>query len=249
MSEPPLHSLRSEHTPAAVAARLSRRPTSTLSDWVFGAIDGSITTFAIVAGVVGAGLSAGVVVVLGIANLLADGVSMGAGRYVGAQADLERQEREARRERRHIELVPEGEREEVRQLLRAKGFAGNDLARAVEVVTSDEDRWVDFMLTEELGFPPYRERPLHAAVATFVGFVTFGSLPISPFVLDVVGVPVAAPERWSVVLTAVSFSVIGLMRARVVNLPLLPTAARTLAVGGTAAAVAFLIGYLLRGVA
>lgn len=249
MPEPFLASLESEHTPGAVAQRLSRRPTSTLSDWVLGAIDGSITTFAIVAGVVGAGLSAGVVVVLGVANLLADGLSMAAGRYVGAQADLERRASALRRERRHIELVPDGEREEVRQILRAKGFTGEDLERAVEVITSDVERWVDFMLTEELGFPPDPDRPLRAALTIFIGFVVFGSLPISPFVLDVSGLPVTNPGIWSVALTAVSFTVIGVLRARVVRLSPVRTAVRTLAIGGTAAAVAFIIGYLLRGVA
>ncbi|MDH3683740.1 MAG: VIT1/CCC1 transporter family protein [Acidimicrobiia bacterium] len=249
MPEESLNSLHSDHTPQAVADRLSRRPASTLSDWVLGAIDGSITTFAIVAGVVGAGLSAGIVVVLGLANLLADGISMAAGRYIGAQADLERRENASRLERRHIELIPAGEREEVRQVLLAKGFSGDDLNRAVEVITGDEERWVDFMLTEELGFSPDPDRPLRAAVATLVGFVSFGSLPISPYVLDISGIPVAAPAAWSVGLTVVSFVVIGVLRARVVQLSPVRIAARTLSVGGAAAAVAFAIGYLLRGVA
>lgn len=120
-------SLERDHTPAAVSARLAVKPRSTLSDWVLGAIDGAITTFAIVAGVVGASLSAGVVVVLGLANLLADGLSMAASRYLSAQADLERRQNAELRERRHIALVPEGEREEVRQLLTSRGFAGEDL--------------------------------------------------------------------------------------------------------------------------
>lgn len=241
--------LKGDHTPTAVAARLARRRTSTLSDWVLGAIDGSITTFAIVAGVVGAGLSAGVVVVLGVANLLADGISMAAGRFVGAQADLERRAKAERRERRHIELIPAGEREEVRQILLAKGFTGDDLERAVDVITDDEQRWVDFMLIEELGFPAHPDRPLRVATATFVGFVAFGSLPIGPFILDVAGVAVAAPATWSVALTAVSFIVIGVLRAWIVGLAPIPTALRTLAIGGTAAVVAFVIGYVLRGIA
>ena len=248
MSDQPMDSLRSDHTPQAVADRLSRRPASTLSDWVLGAIDGSITTFAIVAGVVGAGLSAGIVVVLGVANLLADGISMAAGRFIGAQADLERRESASRLERRHIELIPAGEREEVRQILVAKGFSGDNLNRAVAVITGDEERWVEFMLTEELGFSPDPDRPLRAAVATLVGFVSFGSLPISPYVLHVSGIPVASPAAWSVGLTALSFIVIGVLRARVVHLSPLRIAARTLSVGGAAAAVAFIVGYLLRGV-
>lgn len=111
-----------------------------MSDWVLGAVDGVVTTFAIVAGVVGAGLSAGVVVVLGLANLAADGLSMGASRYLGAQADLERRDRATRRERAHIRLVPEGEREEVRQILAGKGFAGDQLEDAVDVIAEDGTR-------------------------------------------------------------------------------------------------------------
>lgn len=220
-----------------------------MSDWVLGAIDGAITTFAIVAGVVGASLSAGVVVVLGLANLFADGLSMAASRYLGARADLERRQAAELRERRHIALIPEGEREEVRQILTRKGFTGEDLERAVNVITGDEDRWTQFMLTEELGFAPEPDRPITAAIATFIGFALFGILPIAPFILDVSVVAVAAPTAWSVGLTAVAFCVVGVLRARAVELSPIGTALRTLAVGGAAATLAFVIGYLLRGLA
>lgn len=216
---------------------------------MLGAIDGAITTFAIVAGVVGAGLSAGVVVVLGVANLVADGMSMAAGRYLGAQADLERRRVARRREHQHIALVPQGEREEIRQILAAKGFVGPELESAVDVITADTETWVDFMLTEELGFAPEPDRPVPAATATFLGFVVCGALPLAPFIVDAAIVDVAAPSVWSGGLTALAFGFVGALKAQLVGLARLPSAARTIAVGGGAASLAFLVGYLLQDLA
>ncbi|MDH4171037.1 MAG: VIT1/CCC1 transporter family protein [Acidimicrobiia bacterium] len=246
MREQPSSELRTEHHPAAIADRLADERSSYLQDWVLGAVDGTITTFAIAAGVVGAGLSSGVVVVLGVANLLADGLSMAASRYLGAQSELERRASARRRERQHISLVPEGEREEVRQILAAKGFAGTDLASAVEVITADPDTWVDFMLTEELGFLAQPDRPIAAATATFVGFVVCGVLPIAPFVVASTSIDVAMPWMWSGTLTAAAFVAVGALKGRLTGGRPIRSALQTLAVGGTAAAIALLVGHLLR---
>ncbi len=249
MKDKELAALKDEHTRVAVTERLATGSSSSLQDWVLGAVDGAITTFAIVAGVLGAGLSAGVVVILGVANLIADGLSMAASRYLGAQAELERRENARRREHNHIDLVPDGESEEVRQLLAAKGFVGDDLNTAVGVITDDRETWVEFMLTEELGFPPEPDRPLAAASATFLGFVAVGVLPIAPFVIDVAMTPVASPTAWSVGLTAAAFCIVGAIKGHVVGVARLPAALRTLAVGGTAATLAFVISVALRDLA
>ena len=242
--------LEGEHTVDAVSARLAAPRSSLVSDWVLGAVDGAITTFAIVAGVVGAGLSAGIVVVLGVANLLADGLSMAASRYLGVQADLERRAVARNRELHPIAVVPEGEREEVRQILAAKGFEGDHLKETVSLITADDNRWVDFMLVEELGFAPDPDRPLAAALATFGGFVGSGLLPIAPFILaEVVDGGVPAPSAWSAGLTAIAFLLVGAMKAHIVGLARARSAFRTLVVGGSAAALAFLVGFILRDLA
>jgi hypothetical protein len=66
-----------EHSVAAIQKRLSAGPThSYLRDWIYGGIDGSVTTFAVVTGVAGAQLSPAIIVIMGFANLVGDGFSM-----------------------------------------------------------------------------------------------------------------------------------------------------------------------------
>jgi hypothetical protein len=77
------NALEHSHDEQAIRARLARGPRSNyLGDWTYGGIDGAVTTFSIVAGVVGADLPASVVLLLGFANLVADGFAMAAGNYI-----------------------------------------------------------------------------------------------------------------------------------------------------------------------
>jgi vacuolar iron transporter family protein len=103
------------HTRKAIHDRLGQGPhVSYLRDWIYGGLDGTVTTFAIVAGVVGANLSASVLLILGFANLLADGFAMAASNYTSTKSEHEDYDRVLGIERRHIALVPDGEREEIR---------------------------------------------------------------------------------------------------------------------------------------
>ena len=142
------------HNPRDIAKRLQKGPrVSYLRDWVYGGIDGTVTTFAVVAGVVGAELSTKALLILGAANLFADGFSMAAANYSGTKAEVEEYEQVRRMEERHVALAPEGEREEIRQIFEAKGFTGEALKSAVDVITAKRDRWIETMMTEEHGLP------------------------------------------------------------------------------------------------
>ena len=250
-AQPAEESLAPQHTPAGVRARLgSTPPPSYLRDFVYGGIDGAVTTFAIVAGVVGAGLSDSVIVILGFANLIADGFSMAASNYLGTRAEQQRRERAQREEERQIALIPDGEREEIRQIFEAKGFAGADLDRVVETITANPKVWVETMMTEELGYGAANLEPLRSAAATLAAFVAIGFLPLAVFVVDALAPgEIAAPFAWSAAMTAVGFYVVGGLKARFVDQPAWRSGLETTAIGGAAAALAFAVGVALQGVA
>src|SRR5688572_28898258 len=112
-----------EHTPEAISNRLAQGVQQNyLRDFVYGGIDGAVTTFAVVAGTIGAGLPVKIVLILGTANLLADGFSMAASNFLGTRAEREDGKRLDTIERRHIDNEPAGEREESRQIFFGKGF-------------------------------------------------------------------------------------------------------------------------------
>jgi VIT1/CCC1 family predicted Fe2+/Mn2+ transporter len=241
---PATPSMEHGHSSAEIAARLADGPKANyLRDWVYGGIDGAVTTFAIVAGVVGADLSARVVLILGAANLLADGFSMAAGNYSATKAEHDDYERIRRMEERHIRLAPDGEREEIRQLFRAKGFEGSDLEKAVDVITSSTTRWVDMMMTEEHGVPAVNRSPVMAAFATFLAFLICGLVPLLPFVIGL-----AADVLLSVVMTALVFFAIGSLKSQWSTASWWWSGVETLSIGLIAATVAYCVGVLLKSI-
>jgi vacuolar iron transporter family protein len=231
------------HHPREIAKRLAEGPrVSYLRDWVYGGIDGTVTTFAVVAGVVGADLSTKALLILGAANLFADGFSMAAANFSGTKAEMEEYEQVRRMEERHVDFAPEGEREEVRQIFRAKGFEGEALESAVNVITEKRERWIETMMTEEHGLPPISRSPGRAALTTFLAFLICGSVPLVPFVL---GLP--ATVEASTVMTGLTFFSIGSMRSRWSPAPWWRAGLETFAIGISAAAMAYVVGVILGG--
>ena len=159
---------------------------SYLRDFVYGAVDGTVTTFAVVAGAAGAGLSPAIVIILGAANLIADGFSMAVSNYLGSRADHQMEERARREEQEHIRLIPDGERQELRQVLEAKGLAGDQLEKMVEVIAADRELWVDTIVRDGRGLWFDSRNPLKAASATFAAFIVAGALPLAPFVAEAI---------------------------------------------------------------
>jgi vacuolar iron transporter family protein len=233
-----MRELEHDHDSVAIHRRLAAGPPiSYLRDWVYGAIDGAVTTFAIVAGSVGADLSTRVVLILGAANLVGDGFSMAAGNFTGTRTEREEYARLRAMEERHVDLAPEGEREEIRQIYRAKGFDGEDLERVVDVVTADRRRWIDAMMADEHGQPLVQRDPVKAALSTFAAFLLCGAIPLLPFAMGADGA-----SRLSLAATALVFFGIGSVRSRWSMASWWRSGLETLAIGLAAAGLAFAIG-------
>ncbi len=243
--------LEHEHDHASIAERVNGSAEhSYLRDFVYGAIDGTVTTFAVVSGVAGAGLNSEIVIVLGLANLVGDGFSMAASNYLGTRTDQQLREKARAMEQRHIREIPTGEREEVRQIYAAKGFEGADLDRAVEIITANEDRWIDAMLVDELGLSLEGPSAFKAATTTFVAFCVVGLLPLLAFII---GLVIPVETNWlygvSAVMTGVAFFLVGAAKSYFVDQKWYWSGLETLTVGGIAAMLAFIVGLLLKGIA
>lgn len=238
----PTPRLEHSHRPDDIANRLASGPdASYLRDWVYGGIDGAVTTFAIVAGSVGANLSSTVILILGAANLFADGFSMAAANYTGSKSEIEDYARLRAVEEKHIAVTPDGEREEIRQIFRAKGYQGADLESLVDLVSSNKSIWIETMMQAEYGLSDTARSPLKAALYTFAAFILFGSIPLLPFVF-----PVSASAETATALTVLAFFAIGSLRARWSQRHWISCGLETTAIGTLAAGIAFAVGYGLQ---
>jgi len=221
-----------------------------IGDFVFGALDGIITTFAVVAGVAGASLHSSVVLILGFANLLGDGCSMALGSYLSTKSEQQYGERERKREEWEIEQIPELEREEVKRIYHNKGFQGKDLERAVEILTSNRKTWVDTMMLEELDIVLEEKSPLRSGLATFAAFTTVGFVPLLVYVVELLAPglkPVAFPI--AVGTTFITIFIAGSARSYVTGKRWWKAGIEMTLVGGLAALAAYAVGYLLGGLA
>ena len=231
------------HSPKEIAARIGAPPgRGVLRDVVYGAIDGSVTTFAIVAGVAGAGLSPFVIIALGLANVLADGFSMAAGNYSATKAEKDNIIRIRAIEERHIAKHPEGERREARAILELKGLSGGVLEQATDAIIADRENWIALMLEGEYGLGGVDPHPLRAATATFLAFLVAGMIPLLPFVF---GMDQAFTlSAW---MTMASFFAIGALKSRWALTSWWRSGGETLIIGGAAAAIAYGVGTLFQG--
>lgn len=228
------------HSQQEIAARINAPPgRGVLRDVVYGGIDGSVTTFAIVAGVAGAGLSPFVIVALGLANVLADGFSMAAGNYSATKAETDNIRRIRAIEERHIRLYPDGERNEVREILLQKGLSGQVLEDATAAITASHDNWVDLMIEGEYGLGSVDPHPIKAAMATFLAFLVAGMIPLLPFLLSLPDAFVTS--AW---MTMGVFFAIGALKSRWSLAPWWRSGLETFVIGGAAALIAYLVGSL-----
>jgi len=218
-----------------------------IANFVYGAIDGAVTSFAVVAAVVGASLSPSVILILGFANLFADGFSMAIGNYLAVKTHNEYVARERKREEWEIDNLIEEETQEIRDIYSNKGFKEELLEEVVRIITGRRKVWVDTMMREELGLIEDKNSPTVNAVNTFIGFNSIGIIPLIPFIftyLSGFNLSIGNGFISSIIATASSFFLIGSIRGKVVQRPMVISGFSTLLIGGTAAVVSYAVGYL-----
>jgi VIT1/CCC1 family predicted Fe2+/Mn2+ transporter len=237
--------LEHEHHPESIQERITgEQDHSYLGDAILGAMDGGVTTFGVITGAVGGGFGSEVVVVLGFAKLIADGFSMAVSNYLNIKSNQDRIDDARKKEKAHIEQIPEGEKQEIRHIFAQKGFEGPILDRIVETITQDHDQWVDVMLSEELGLPVETPNPLGAAFSTFLAFIGVGIIPLFPFLL---GSLTISQALWiSGLITGTAFLGIGIFKGYVLNQSMVRSGIQTLLTGIGAAALAYLVSAWLK---
>jgi vacuolar iron transporter family protein len=221
-----------------------------ISEFVYGGIDGAITTFAVVAGAEGANLGIAVVIILGLANLIADGFSMSVGNFFSTKAQRDNFDRHKAREYWEVENLGEIEKEEIREIYEAKGFKGELLNQVVEVITSDKDVWVDTMMKEELEMTKDDKTPVKTASVTFISFIIVGSIPLLAYIFAGLDSGIAGAELflYSSVLTGIALTIVGSLKSIVTERNILAGIAETLLLGGLAASLAYFVGDVLERV-
>lgn len=217
-----------------------------IGEFVYGGIDGSVTTFAVVAGSAGAHLDTSVIIILGFANLIADGFAMSVGSYLSNKSEKDNYEKHKRLEYWEVDNLPEIEREEIKEIYKEKGFEGELLEQVVDVITADKDRWVDVMMKEELNMMESEKSPFAMGAMTFISFVIVGLVPLIAYIWDY------SSEQnesnlftISIVLTSLAFIGIGWLKSIVTQTKRLRSILETLFLGAAAAILSYFVGSVL----
>lgn len=216
-----------------------------LGEFVYGGIDGCVTTFAVVAGSVGANLNSEVIIILGFANLLADGFAMSVGAYLSTKSEIDNYKKHKQVEYWEVENIPEKEVEEIREIYQNLGFEGELLEQVVSVITRDKDRWVEVMMKDELQMMKEERSPLMIGGVTYVSFILVGLIPLTTYVWDYIS---PLPFNLFVVtsiLTALGFVIIGWLKTYITQTKPLKGILETVALGAIAAIVSYFVGDLL----
>lgn len=216
-----------------------------LGEFVYGGIDGSITTFAVVAGAVGAGLDTSIILILGFANLLADGFSMSVGAYLSAKSEQDNFVKHQNQEFEEVRHRPEEGREEVRAIYRQKGFSGELLEQVVDVITAEPNRWVDTMMKEELEMMEANRSPRAIGLVTYLAFILMGLIPLLLYVYDFISPFPGDLFTWTCIGTSVAFLGVGWLKTYVTETSTWKGIVETLILGVLAAGVAYYVGFFL----
>jgi len=208
-------------------------------DIVIGMADGLTVPFALAAGISGAAAGVDVVVTAGIAEIAAGSIAMGLGGYLAARGDREHYLAERLREEREIVEKPEAEAAEVGEIFESYGLDASHYGALVDGLRANPVAWRDFMMRFELGLEePDPARARASATTIAAAYVAGGLIPLAPY-LAFRTVSQALP--WSAAVTLAALLAFGYVKGRFTGSRPWRSALQTFAIGGIAAAVAFML--------
>ncbi|PID70075.1 hypothetical protein CSB37_03635 [bacterium DOLZORAL124_38_8] len=212
-----------------------------LGEFVYGGIDGAVTTFAVVAASEGAGLSPKIVIIMGLANLLADGFSMSVGEFLSTKSEIDQYKQQ---EKKFVQSVPDlaSLKHRLREIYAHKGLSGEVLESVVDVLSKDKSRSVNEIMKHH-DLSAEMRSPVATAGMTFGAFQVMGAVPLLPYVSAFLWQDLEIHLFfWSVVLTAGAFSIIGFLKGFLTKKCWIMGVLETLLLGGIAAAVSYFVG-------
>lgn len=210
-----------------------------IKSMVYGGLDGIITTFAVVAGVVGGALDLRIIIILGFSNLLADGFSMATGDYLSSKSEKEYDEHQ-----QQIKLQNNQEKAQRIERLKKVGLSQEDAATISTIVhkydISVQEKLFDGE-TDEVA-----DSPIKNALITFASFFIFGLIPLLAYVFATF-IPIMVEYSFILasVLTGLTLFTLGALKSRVIHSSWFKSGSEMLVVGGFAALFAYMIGFVL----
>jgi VIT1/CCC1 family predicted Fe2+/Mn2+ transporter len=230
--------------PSATAPH-ETRVNSVLRPIVFGANDGLVSNLALVMGVAGATADTGIIVLAGIAGLIAGAFSMGVGEYISVQSQRELLDYQIAFQRKQLREVPQQERDILTRIYVERGMRDDDARRFVDGVFEDEDHAIRLLIFEEVGLDARSiGSPLAAAGGSFVAFTAGALIPLVPYLA------ISATGQAFVLSLIVSMGALALLGSGIGILTRRPipfAAVRQMLLGGVAAAVTYAVGLLIGG--
>lgn len=208
--------------------------------------DGLTVPFALAAGLAGAVSNHWLIVIGGLSEIAAGSIAMGMGGFLAVRSDADSYQSELRREREEVEVVPDAERKEVRDIFSNYGLQGTSLDGAVEALSSNKEAWVRFMMREELGLEqPEPKRALRSSLTIGGSYIAGGIVPLVPYFFPI---SISLALLISAAVTVVALAIFGWVKGAFTGVSRIRSAGQTVLVGGLAAGVAYLIARLISGV-
>jgi len=240
------HATGTKQEEDTLAQEAHTKAASFMKPFVFGGLDGIITTFAVVAGASGGRFDIDVILALGLSSLFADALSMGVGDALSSKSEMEAALKEREREEWEFENYRAGEINEMVEIYMEKGLSEEDAESVISTLAKYKDVFIDFMVQDELGLsvPDEDENPWKEGLVTFTAFIVFGFIPLMGYALLLpLNLDVDVLFVIAIVLTAITLFMLGVLKSFFVKRSWIMAGLETLTLGGAVAAVSYLIGW------